>query len=211
MARFIKLFTDFQKHPLYPKAVQYSEYEAWLDLLIVCHPTGVSKEEPQFFAERWTWEPDFVEMFMQQLEKMKLIDYKSGRIQILKSDLWYDEKEATQEKKNREAAKLKKEADAALVKSVIDCYNYVFSRNIETNPYRTRTILKRVSEGSTMTKPVGLEQFKMVFLVKKKEWENTDEAKFLTIETLCADKHFFKYLDQARLDWKKNNPNPIAR
>lgn len=84
--------------------------------------------------------------------------------------------------------------------AVIILYNTIFKRKISLTAYRQRAILGRFKEGKKLKPPVTIEQFRAVFEFKKEKWTNTDQEQYLEIETLVAQKHFFKYLDQARAD-----------
>lgn len=99
------------------------------------------------------------------------------------------------EKKTKEKEASKAEAEAILI-----LYNEVFKRKISLTSYRQRAICGRIKEGRKLKPPIGLEQFRAVFEHKKEKWTGTDMEKYLDIETLVAQKHFFKYLDQARAD-----------
>jgi uncharacterized phage protein (TIGR02220 family) len=86
---------------------------------------------------------------------------------------------------------------------IIGLYNQVFERKILLTDYRSSLINARIKEGLKQVPPTGAAQFKAVFEFKKKEWTGTEQEKYLTIETLCAAKHFQAYLEAARLDFTK--------
>lgn len=88
----------------------------------------------------------------------------------------------------------------AEAEAVIILFNETFARKISLTAYRQRAICARFKEGKKLKPPVTLEQFRAVFEYKKEKWTGTDQEQYLEIETLVAQKHFFKYLDQARAD-----------
>jgi uncharacterized phage protein (TIGR02220 family) len=90
----------------------------------------------------------------------------------------------------------KRKADA---QAIVDIYNSVFDRKVQLNDYRIRTISARIKEKN------GPSQFKAVFEHMKEEWTGTEQEKYLTLETLCAAKHFLKYLESARAAYRNKN------
>jgi uncharacterized phage protein (TIGR02220 family) len=86
---------------------------------------------------------------------------------------------------------------------IIGIYNQVFERKILLTDYRCSLINARIKEGHKQVPPTGAAQFKAVFEFKKKEWTGTEQEKYLTIETLCAAKHFQAYLEAARMEFVK--------
>lgn len=119
------------------------------------------------------------------------------------------------------AAELKKgEASRKDAEAVIILFNEIFRRKISLTAYRQRAILARFKEGRKLKPPVTIDQFRAVFEHKKEQWTGGDMEKHLELETLVAQKHFFKYLDQARADkefihkfkkrYKSATPNPAT-
>lgn len=184
---YVKLFLKLQDKPLYPKNCEFTEFEAYVDILMKSHPTGADERSLNEKAKAWGWDRNMVLRFMTKLCEMRVLSKSDGgRYVVLGHENYYG-----LPKQNDELAK-------RFSTEVLECYNQTFDRAIKLNDYRQRTIWARFREGQGMEPKVGLEQFKRVFLYKKSEWENTDMARYLEIETLCARKHFFKYLDQAR-------------
>lgn len=92
------------------------------------------------------------------------------------------------------------------VKQIIQLFNDTFKTKYVWNAYRQRMILARVREGKSMKPPVSPDTFRAVFEHRKHLWEKDPEmSRHLVPETLCAQKHFFKYLDIARQDkaWRR--------
>lgn len=191
----IRLFVRFKDHPLYPRGRAFTEYEAWLDLLLYSYPSGNIDLRVTELATYWGWNKGQVNRFLQRLSEYSppLISNQDGFWTIRNHERWYGQ-DKEQEKWNREVAK-----------QVVDEFNRVFGRKIEANDYRVKTISARIREG-LKTSPIGIKQFTAVFEFKKKEWgEDAEMSRHLTIETLCARKHFQKYLDQAREAYRKGD------
>ena len=183
----IKLNSAIQSEHWYPAGRTFTEAEARIDLLLsgvrvdTSNPTYISS-----LATRWQWMPSHAKIFLEELMKEGFF----FRDWILKED---DSK-----------------GKRRLAQEVIEIFNSVFDRRIQLNDFRIRMINGRIKEGKSLKPPIGAEQFKAVFEFKKKEWENTEQERYLTIETLCAAKHFLAYLDAARLDYKKSKQKPEA-
>lgn len=126
-------------------------------------------------ALRWRWNEDQVKSFLAQAPK--------------KDPLWYEEEDNTSRRQKAQ--------------DIIDVFNHVFDRDCKLNEYRIRTINARIGEGKKLKPGIGITQFRAVFEYKKKEWTGTEQERYLEIETLCAAKHFLKYLEAARLDYLK--------
>ena len=177
----IKLDAAIRSEHWYPAGRMFTEAEARIDLLLsgaridTSNPTYI-----QSLATRWQWQPVFTRTFLEELIREGFF----FRDWILKEDSSKDKRKVAQE--------------------VIEIFNSVFDRSIQLNDFRMRMINARIKEGKSMKPPIGPEQFTAVFQFKKKEWENTEQERYLTIETLCAAKHFLAYLDAARLDYKKS-------
>jgi len=93
---------------------------------------------------------------------------------------------------------------------IIALFNQVFERKILLTDYRSSLINARIKEGHKQVPPTGTAQFKAVFEFKKKEWTGTEQEKYLTIETLCAAKHFQAYLEAARMEFIKKKKQTIT-
>lgn len=189
---YIRLFTAFRNHQLYPKDRPFTDYEAWLDLLIECYPEGTfifspdnSFKDTIFF--KWGWTRQQAQRFVLRLTDLKLIVFKDGKYEIFKKKSWYAP-EAAIENYTKEFAI-----------QVVTSFNQVMERRVSLNPAIERAIKARVREGRTMTPPIGLDQFVAVFKHMRHLWTNEepDMKKYLELETLCGTK-FFKYLEKAR-------------
>lgn len=186
MADTINFFVDFKVHELYPKNREFTDYEAWLDLLIQGYPTGKIERTLNELASCWHWNKSAVYRFLERLEALKLLVRKDAW-EINRPDRWYKQPEEV------------KESSLANAQRVLNEFNMIMGKKHEMNDYRARTIAARIKEGLKRKPPISIADFRMVFLYKKGEWESDKEsAKWLTIETLCARKHFLKYLDQAQ-------------
>jgi uncharacterized phage protein (TIGR02220 family) len=174
---YLKLPFAITDRPWFPKDKPFSEFEARIDYLML---KGSGKEPtPLDLAERWKWT---LEAVSDLLHFLQVSDF-------LNQD-WFIEEE--------NPSKVK-----ALINEVVSVYNEIFDRKVQLNPARERTIRARIKEGSKLKPKVGIDQFRAVFEFKKKDWKGTEQEKYLTLETLCAAKHFFGYLDAAREDYKK--------
>lgn len=80
---------------------------------------------------------------------------------------------------------------------VINLYNEVFGKKILPVPQRIDIVAGRISDGRKAKMNLQLSDFKLVFEFKKAESFKKEES-WLDFETLCARKHFFKYLEQAK-------------
>lgn len=158
--------------PVFPKDREFTDFEAFVDLLINGHDNTIDVPE---LSSKWMWPEHQVATFIDQYRPW------------LNKDIYEDELNSPK----------------AIALEVVDVFNQVFNRKVQLNDYRIRTIYARVKEGKKLSPPIGTAQFKAVFEFKKQEWEGTEQEKFLTIETLCAAKHFLKYLEAAREDFKK--------
>jgi uncharacterized phage protein (TIGR02220 family) len=177
----LKLPFAIKDESWYPQNRIFTPMEARIDLLIAAYEAkGVENIDVNATADKWRWSPSDVILLISEYKAQGTDDY------YMKDD--------SGSAKRRSAAQ-----------EVINLYNQVFDRKIQLNDYRLRTISARIKEGKSQVPAIGINQFKAVFEYKKKEWMNTDQEKFLTIETLCAAKHFQKYLDAAREDFKKQN------
>lgn len=186
----IQFFIKFNQHELYPAKREFTEFEAWMDLLVRSYPKEDITDSLGQLSVVWGWNKSRVNRFLERLAAMSpplLIRNQTGSWEISKADRWYG-KPSQQEEWGRKQSQL-----------VVDLYNKIFNRKCQLNEYRQRTITARIKEGVKSTPPIGIAQFEAVFLLKKQEWENDEKySKYLIIETLCARKHFQKYLDQAR-------------
>lgn len=196
MQPHIKLYTAFKKHALYPKDRQFTEFEAWLDLLISCHPTGNGQWEE--IAKKWKWPAGRYDDFREALVKMGQVSFTTVedkvQVTIIKSDLWFSESEAEQAQKKK-----------AFCQEVIDLYNTTFTRQLHYTTERARMIWSRKIAG-TKKNQITIASFKAVFDHQKKQWENdTHMAKHLELETLIRPANFMKYLDSARDAWRKQS------
>lgn len=81
--------------------------------------------------------------------------------------------------------------------AVINLYNEIFRKELKAVPQRLEIVRGRIKEAKKVKMELTIEHFRTVFHFKKKEAENKDES-WLDFETLCARKHFFKYLEQAK-------------
>lgn len=79
---------------------------------------------------------------------------------------------------------------------VIEAYRQVFKSKIVAVPQRLAIVRGRISDARKAKLDLKLEDFKKVFEFKKAESVGKQES-WLEFETLCARKHFFKYLEQA--------------
>lgn len=192
MADSVHLFLKFSAHPLYPKDREFTEYEAWLDILVHGHPNGIDDRSMSEMAYDWMWTKSKVQRFLVKLFDLGLIDKSDQGTVINKHLRWYG-------LPNPEVGK-----ERELAQMVIDAFNKTFDRKLQLNEYRLRTIIARFKEGRSLTPKIELKQFQAVFTHKKKEWDqDVAMSKYLEIETLCAKKHFMKYLDAARAAVKK--------
>jgi hypothetical protein len=88
-------------------------------------------------------------------------------------------------------------ASSVNAEEVIRMYNEVFGRDLKPLPQRVETIAGRVREAKVIKMDLQAQHFRQVFEFKKAEAEGKQES-WLEFETLCARKHFFKYLDKAK-------------
>jgi uncharacterized phage protein (TIGR02220 family) len=192
---FIKLFIAFREHPLYPKR-SFTKYEAFLDLLVSSYPTGEVSTVREC-GNRWKWPLTKTWKFFNTLVEMDLLSKRKHTFSIKKSAKWYDS----------EAPKALEQFNTA--GQVVNLYNELTGRKVSMNAAKRKLIIARIREGAAMKPPVGLAQFEAVFKHKQKEWTGSDMEKHLEIETLCAEKHFFKYLDQARDAFRKGDTTKL--
>jgi uncharacterized phage protein (TIGR02220 family) len=154
-------------------------FEARIDyLFFVTGPDAKVSELYKQLADRWGWLEEGTEHFVKNLEKEGFTNK-------------YDPGDDSVSKRLKVATE------------VIKIYNDLFEHKISLNEHRSSLINARIKEGRKQVPPIGLNQFKAVFEFKKKEWVGTDWEKYLTIETLCAAKHFQVYLEAARQAFKK--------
>jgi len=191
----IRLPVDFCEHPLYPKK-RFTKYEAFLDLLFTSYPTGQLSTVREY-ADRWRWPMPKTFRFLNDLTTMELLSKKRLTYSVRKAETWFDEgaKDASEQE--------------ALVGQVMMEFNRIMDRRVSLNDAKKRAIRARIREGARMKPPVGLKQFVAVFEFKKKEWAGSEMDRHLEIETLCAAKHFFKYLDQARDAFRKGDKTKL--
>jgi uncharacterized phage protein (TIGR02220 family) len=153
-------------------------FEARIDyLFFVTGPDVKVSELYKQLADRWGWFEEGTEHFVKNLDKEGFTNK-------------YDPGEDSVSKRHKIATE------------VITIYNKIFEREIHLNEHRCSLINARIKEGRKQVPPIGITQFKAVFEFKKKDWVGTDWEKYLTIETLCAAKHFQVYLEAARQEFK---------
>ena|SRR5687768_402747 len=161
----------------YPKDRPFSEFEARIDFLLFLDGPELDMDS---LYKRWNWTPEDA----------------SALIEIMITEGFASKFDDEPVSKRR-----------AVALEVIDLYNTVFERKgirrIQLNEARTRIINARIKEGKKLKPPISIDQFKAVFEYKKKEWTGTEQEKYLTIETMCAAKHFLPYLEAARIDYLK--------
>jgi hypothetical protein len=85
---------------------------------------------------------------------------------------------------------------------VIRVYNETFMRAILPVPQRIETVLGRIADARRTKFKLELHHFKTMFEFKRRQAEGKDEV-WLEFETLCARKHFFKYLEQSKQEFTK--------
>ena len=187
MADIVNLFVQFKEHGLYPHNREFTEYEAWLDILITYFPSGRVTDSLSDLASSWRWNKSKVARFLESLEEQKLLARDLEGWHVAKADKWYKMPEEV------------KPLSIENAQRVVDEYNRVFKRKVQLNDYRARTICARIKEGRKADPPISINDFRLVFEYKRKEWgEDQEMARHLVLETLCARKYFLKYLEQAR-------------
>lgn len=82
--------------------------------------------------------------------------------------------------------------DKELCEKVMIAFRVITGKQCTLTKTRQTAITKRWREGNE------LPQFEAVIRHQKEEWEGTEHEKYITPETLFADKHFQKYLEAAR-------------
>lgn len=92
---------------------------------------------------------------------------------------------------------------------VIEAYRQVFNCKILPVPQRLAIVSGRISDARKAKLDLKLEDFRKVFEFKKAESVGKQES-WLEFETLCARKHFFKYLEQANAKPKTSGQQPIV-
>jgi uncharacterized phage protein (TIGR02220 family) len=175
----LKLPISVTDRAWYPKNRRFTEFEARIDYLIL-----KSNEAPidlDTVYKRWLWSKIETAVFIDMLTNTGFVN-----------DEWYLEDE--------NHPQLTREA-----KDVIELYRSIFKRKIAPSDSRLRTIKARIKEGKRLKQSIGIPQFTAVFEHQKKVWSGTEHEKYLTIETLCASKHFFKYLEDAREAYLKQS------
>lgn len=176
----LKLPISIRSRPWYPNGRKFTEFEARIDFLFTQEEQNPHQIIPSF-ATKWKWTEKEVSEFIDLLSNTNFKDAD-----------WY--------LKVDQGPPVKEQ-----VLEVIKIYTEVFKRKCGLNDSRARTILARINEGKKMKTRIGTDQFRAVFEFKKKEWTGTEQEKYLTIETLCAAKHFLSYLEAAREDYRKKN------
>lgn len=190
----IRLYLAFRKHPLYPtNDREFTQFEAWMDLLAEVHPEGKIVLKANHYADKWGWMTSQVFRFFERLVDLKLItkDQNGEDYQVHKHKAWYDEEPAV---------------DPKIAEDIIIIFNQIMGKKISLSPHRKEMITARIREGKKMNPPTGIEQFAAVFNHMKKLWSPDEKmCQYLQIETLCAKSHFYKYLDMAREAHRKND------
>lgn len=175
----LKLPISVTDRAWYPKDRRFTEFEARIDYLIL---KGIeSPIDYDTVCKRWLWSKIETSIFIDMLNNTGFVNEE-----------WYQEEE--------NPSKLKHEAI-----EVIELYRSIFKRKIAPSDSRLRTITARIKEGKRIKQNIGIPQFKAVFEHQKKIWSGTEHEKYLVIETLCAPKHFFKYLEDARSAYLKQS------
>jgi hypothetical protein len=187
---YVRLYHAFRNHALYPKGREFTEYEAWLDVLLKCYPEGIFFLDEEGLTIQWGWTPEQLHLFIRRLTDLKLLTHKEGQTyHIVKKSLWYSpEAEHT---------------DINIAPQVVIEFNRIMGRKVSLNPTIERYIKARIREGRKHKPPVGLQQFISVFEHMKHVWtvEEPTMSKYLELETLCSGK-FFKYLEKARVAYR---------
>jgi uncharacterized phage protein (TIGR02220 family) len=175
----LKLDFAIKDRPWFPASERrrFTEFEARIDYLMQ-KGSGIELT-PLELADRWKWNLDNVSELLGHMQATT----------FLEGD-WYIEDNSAATSKARAS-------------EIIDIFREVTGRKVQLNDHRIRLINGRIKEGKKFKNKVGPAQFRAVFEFKKKEWTGTEQEKYLTLETLCAPKHFFNYLEAAREDYKK--------
>lgn len=175
----LKIDFAIKDRPWFPakEGRAFTEFEARIDYLML-KGAGISLT-PIEIADRWKWTLEASNDLVHMLETTGWCEGD-----------WYIEEDT--------AAKRR-----AAAMEIIGIYKEVFNRKVIINDSRIRLINARIAEGKKFKQTIGPAQFRAVFEYKRKEWMNTEHEKYLTLETLCAPKHFANYLEAAREDYKK--------
>lgn len=189
MAEALRIFTALRQHDVYPKQGHvFTVFEAFVDLALDAYPRGVVTRSLGDMAKAWSWPKTSVDRALKSLAAQKLLQRNagSGQWSLVKAERWYDLPTEVVD------------SNVLNAKIVIDIFNDVFKKKAQPNDYRIRTIVARIKEGQKLVNPVTPDSFKRVFEHKLREWGSDDEMKkFLTLETMCARKHFMKYYEHA--------------
>lgn len=180
----IKLDSAIRKEFWYPRNRVFTEAEARIDLLLSDrHPDTSDPKLIQTLSTEWQWKPNAVVTFFEGLinEQFMLRD-------------WVLEPEGP----------INMKAKRLLAQEVVDVFNKVFDRRVQLNDTRIRSINARIKEGKSWKPAISIKSFEAVFAHKKREWENTEQEKYLNLETLLRPSHFLQYLEAAREDYKKS-------
>lgn len=176
---YLKLPISVTDRAWYPKDRCFTEFEARIDYLILkSKGTTINTDT---LSKRWIWPTFDTKIFVDMLENTGFVN-----------DEWYQEEENNPQ--------LTREA-----KDVIELYRSIFKRKIAPSDSRIRTIKARIKEGKKIKQNIGIPQFRAVFEHQQKVWTGTEQERYLTIETMCASKHFFKYLEDARAAYLKQS------
>jgi uncharacterized phage protein (TIGR02220 family) len=175
---------------------RFSGLEANIDLIQHSYPSGSIIFKAQDWAQRWSWKEHEVLKIISLGEAKGTYAIEKGVLTIKNADDHFDT--------YLPSSKIK----TAFAQSVIDIYNEVFKRNTIVTDHRTTIIWARLQEGKRYKPKTSLQSFRAVFEFKRKTWGYDEHMKqHLEIETLCAKKHFSKYLEQAREDFIKKQKN----
>jgi uncharacterized phage protein (TIGR02220 family) len=161
--------------PWYPRDRKFTEFEARMDFI---YHRGLLT--PTEAAARWSWSSSDVAELWENLNKEGTLSPPAE---------WYE----------------KETKPAEVAKEILTIWMHVFGKKVALNDYRIRMINGRIKEGRNNTPPTGPKQFAAVFKYMKEKWTGTDMEGHLKIETLCAAKHFQKYLEEARDAYMKQS------